>query len=106
MKNRARKRRLNSGRALSKQFVKNIKRALAEVKAGKLLPYKFSKRRLAAFRETFKVADNFDATRRLALDELADVAKAAADRASASIDETLQFVEDSNKRIQNMEDKK
>jgi hypothetical protein len=94
--NKTRKRRLNSGRALSKQFVKNIKRALAEVNAGKLSP---SKRRLGAFKETFKVADDFDATRTLALGELADVAKAAADRASASIDETPQFVEDSNKRI-------
>ena len=40
------------------------------------------------------------------LGDLADSAKAAADRASKSIDETLRFVEESNKRIQGMENRK
>lgn len=38
------------------------------------------------------------------LDALADAAKAAADRAAKSIDQTLQFVDSSNKRIQKLED--
>jgi hypothetical protein len=95
MKNRIRKKNLYSRCKLPKQFVKDTLRALAEAKAGKLSPYNFSKRRLGAING--KIADDFDAY--ITLDDLADAAKAAADRASTAIDETIEFVEASNKRM-------
>ncbi len=42
MKNRNRKKQITKARKLPTQFVKDTLRAMAEVKAGKLTPYKFN----------------------------------------------------------------
>jgi hypothetical protein len=64
MKNRTRKRQLSQSRKLPAQFVKDTLRALAEARAGKLMPYKsLSRRGWVKYSKGIDVANlpNFDA---------------------------------------------
>jgi len=129
MKMRIKKRRVSNSK-LPKQFVIDTLHAIAEAKAGKTSPYQFGSIRkrytaaelvaqcdpkapisedLQAWDHIVPVGREFGSKgyeRFTQLDALADAAKAAADRASDSIDETRRFVEESNNRINALEERK